>query len=120
MGHLHRYVFSSCQRLTGGRFGLNLRISESLRAIHFGPDVLPVFGAKVAAGDNPARRSLDGETSSNRHGAPTGAPLCDRWSRYANAPRKFGARHTTTLAKIPELFHAAMVRHCLTIFKALP
>ena len=59
MGPLHRYVFSSCQRLTGGRLGLNLRISESLRAIHFGPDQKPVIGAQILASDLAACSTLD-------------------------------------------------------------
>ena len=59
MGHLHRYVFSSCQRLTGGRLGLNLRISDSLRTIHFGPDQKPVIGPQILARDLAACSTLN-------------------------------------------------------------
>lgn len=49
MGHPQRYVFSSCLRLAGGRLGLNLHISNSLRAIHFWPDQKPVIGPQHLA-----------------------------------------------------------------------
>ena len=61
MGHLHRYVFSSCQRLTGGRLGLNLRIHDSLRAIHFGPPLLPIVRAQFTATNHAPRKPLNAD-----------------------------------------------------------
>lgn len=61
MGHPQRYVFSSCLRLAGGRLGLNLHISNSLRAIHFGPPLLPIVRAQFTATNHATRKPLNAD-----------------------------------------------------------
>lgn len=69
--HLHSYVFSSCQRLTGGRLGLNLRISDSLRTIHFGPPLLPIVRAQFTATNHAPRKPLNADALTGRDVAMT-------------------------------------------------
>ena len=59
MGHLHRYVFSSCQRLTGGRLGLVMGIGSGLRAVHLGPPLLPVVRAQFTTTHRASSQLLD-------------------------------------------------------------
>ena len=103
------FGIDSALRLTGKRWrGFLMGFGQ------LGPDVLPVGGAQVFAGDAATGCIFDRATSPHGYWATTTAPLRNGRRRHPEQASKFRDGRISTLANSLELFHDLMIRHCLT------